>query len=111
MRNLKYYKEPSLSFGKLQSAEDPRDGLMLFGPCEEFSKNSVKAGIVATKRGVELYKAFVRRLQSPIFSKKVQYGVSKDNEVQRPSYTGFEATFGIEWSDNPILTKNRRKEN
>lgn len=105
MRSLKFFKEPSLTFGNLQTAEDPRDGLMLYGPCEASNKGSVQVGVVATKQGVNLYKTFVKRLQSPIFSKKVQYGVTKDNEIQRPSYTGFEATFGIEWHDEPVLTK------
>lgn len=103
--NLKQIKEPVLTFANGQTAEDPRDGLMLFGPNEQFERNSIKAGVVATKDGLEKYKAFVRRLQSPIFSKKVMYGKEYDNEVQRPSYTGFEATFGIEWNEDPVLNK------
>lgn len=103
--NLKHIKEPKLTFGNGQTAEDPRDGLMLFGPNEQFKRNSIKAGVVATKDGLEKYKGFVRRLQSPIFSRKIMYGKEYDNEVQRPSYTGFEATFGIEWNEEPVLKK------
>lgn len=105
MLNLKHIKEPVLTFANGQTAEDPRDGLMLFGPNEQFERNSIKAGVVATKDGLEKYKAFVRRLQSPIFSNKIMYGKEYDNEVQRPSYTGFEATFGIEWNEDPVLKK------
>lgn len=106
MLNLKHFKEPRLTFANGQTAEDPRDGLMLFGPNEQFEQNSIKAGVVATKEGFEKYKRFVKRLQSPIFSKKVIYGKEFDNELQRPSYTGFEATFGIEWSDEPVIRKH-----
>ncbi len=105
MRNLKYFEEPELTFGKGQTAKDPRDGLMLFGACEEFSKSSVKAGVVGTFEGVELYKEFVKTLQSPIISSKKVYGNEINIEAQRPSFTGFEATFGIEWSEEPILLK------
>ncbi len=78
---------------------------MLYGPNEQFETNSIKAGVVATKEGLEKYKRFVKRIQSPIFSKKVIYGKEYDNELQRPSFTGFEATFGIEWNDEPVITK------
>lgn len=105
MKNLKYFEEPKLTFGKNQIATDPRDGLLLFGPCEEFSKNSVKAGIVGTQEGVNLYKNFVKILQSPIISSKKMYGNEINIEAQRPSFTGFEATFGIEWNEEPVLTK------
>ena len=70
MKNLKYFEEPKLTFGKGQTAEDPRDGLMLFGASEEFSKNSVKAGVVGTTEGIKLYREFVKTLQSPIISSK-----------------------------------------
>lgn len=105
MLNLRYFNEPKLTFANGQTAEDPRDGLMLFGPNEKFLQNSLKAGVVATKEGLEKYKNFVRRLNLPIFSKKIIYGKEYDNELQRPSFTGFEATFGIEWNYEPIITK------
>lgn len=105
MKKLKYYNEPNLTFGKNQTATDPRDGLLLFGPCEVYNKSSVHAGVVGTSEGVLLYKEFVKIMQSPIISKKVLYGNEMDIEGQRPSFTGFEATFGIEWDDKPILTK------
>jgi hypothetical protein len=105
MKNLKYFEEPNLTFGKNQTAQDPRDGLMLFGPCEEFNKNSVKAGVIGTQDGIKLYKDFVKILQSPIISSKKIYGNIIDIEAQRPSFTGFEATFGIEWSETPVLSK------
>ena len=106
IKNLKYYPEPTLTFGQNQTAEDPRDGLLLFGPNEQFSRSSLKAGIVGTKEGVELYESFVKRLQSPIISTKKMYGNEIDIEAQRPSFVGFEATFGTEWREKPIITKH-----
>ncbi|MEX0980496.1 MAG: hypothetical protein WD577_11985 [Bacteroidales bacterium] len=105
MKKLIFYKEPRLTFGQNQTAEDPRDGLLLFGPCEKYSLNSVKAGVIGTRDGVDLYKEFVSRLKSPIISKKTVYGNDIDIEVQRPSFTGFEATFGIEWNEEPVISK------
>ncbi len=105
MKNLVYYKEPKLTFGQNQTAEDPRDGLLLFGPCEKFSLNSVKAGVIGTRNGITSYKEFVKRLKSPIISKKTVYGKEIEIEAQRPSFTGFEATFGVEWNEDPVISK------
>lgn len=105
-KNLKYYPEPRLTFGNGQVAEDPRDGLMLFGPNEKFSQTSLKAGVVGTLEGVELYKSFVKKLQSPIISMKKMYGNEIEIEAQRPSFVGFEATYGIEWNETPVLNKH-----
>ena len=105
MRNLKHFEEPKLTFGNGQTATDPRDGLLLFGANEQFSRGSVKAGVIGSRDGIALYKEFVKKLQSPIISSKKIYGNEIDIEAQRPSFTGFEATFGIEWSETPVLTK------
>ncbi|MDO1511135.1 hypothetical protein Q2T41_00475 [Maribacter confluentis] len=105
IEKLKYYPEPKLTFGSNQAAEDPRDGLMLFGPNEKFSRTSIKAGVVGTSEGIQLYKDFVNKLQSPIISSKKMYGNDIQIEAQRPSFVGFEAIYGIEWDDKPILTK------
>lgn len=39
---LKYISEPSLTFGNGQTAIDPRDGLMLFGPFDHKRIKGVK---------------------------------------------------------------------
>src|SRR5690606_15839506 len=54
----------------------------------------------------ELYKSFVKKLQSPIISMKKMYGNEIEIEAQRPSFVGFEATYGIEWSETPVLSKH-----
>lgn len=104
IEDLIYLEETELEFGKGQTAIDPRDGLLLFGPYEKFSSNSIRAGYIGTNKGLELYKQFVKRLESPLISKKIVYGNEVDNENQRPSFPGFQATFEIEWNKDPEYT-------
>ena len=94
-KSLIYLDEPNLVFGHSQATEDPRDGLTLFGPYEQVPKSTIQAGVIGTLDGVNLYKQFVSRIQKPLLSKK----------VQRPSFPGFEAVFGVAWPENPNLTR------
>ncbi|MHA1748683.1 MAG: hypothetical protein ACTSYF_08605 [Promethearchaeota archaeon] len=100
-KNLIFIEEPYLSFGSEQKALDPRDGLLLYGPNEKFENHSIRAGVIGTKDGIELYRSFVNRLKTPIFSTKKVYGKVKSDEIQRPSFPGFEAVFGVSWNDEP----------
>jgi len=100
-KNLLFIEEPYLSFGSEQKALDPRDGLLLYGPNEKFENHSIRAGVIGTKGGIELYRTFVKRLKTPIFSTKNVYGKIKSDEIQRPSFPGFEAVFGISWNEEP----------
>lgn len=93
--NLIYFDEPKLTFGYDQTSEDPRDGLTLFGPYEKSTSRSVQVGVVGTQKGIDSYVNFVERLGKPIIS----------TNVQRPSYLGFETTFGIKWNSKPIIEK------
>lgn len=102
--SLKYLEEPKLEFGNNQLAQDPRDGLLLFGPYEKLTNYSVQAGVIGASRGLQLYSSFVERLSKPILSKKTLYGRVLDDEVQRPSFPGFEAVFGIGWDKNPSFS-------
>jgi len=104
INNLTYLPEPKLTFGNDQTAFDPRDGLLLFGPYERLSTQSLRAGFIGRDKGKQLYSEFVERLQSPIISKKLIYGNEMDIESQRPSYPGFEATFGVQWNKEPDLS-------
>lgn len=103
---IKYFKEPSLEFAQNQLAEDPRDGLVLYGPYEDLKPYSVKAGVIGTDDGLKLYKKFVDKINLPIYSTTNKYGNFKNTEVKRPSYPGFEAVFGIEWNSKPEISIN-----
>jgi hypothetical protein len=108
IKEVKHIKEPTLRFGGDHDAEDPRDGLILFGPNETwgdsngFNNYSINAGIVGTSAGIAAYMGFVREIKKPILSKKRQKnGEYVSNELQRPSFPGFEAVFNINWPEKP----------
>lgn len=97
-------------FGGRQSTEDPRDGLLLYGPYEKwgelfrFNAYTVSAGVIGTKEAYESYKKFVKRLKEPIISCKInKRGVKVSNEMQRPSFPGFEAVFNIHWPESASI--------
>ncbi|MBL7932930.1 MAG: hypothetical protein JNL60_13565 [Bacteroidia bacterium] len=100
---MNYIREPELTFGFGQKTADPRDGLILFGPHEKFESYQVKAGVIGTKSGIESYLSFVETLSKPIYSIKKVYGKVKSNEIQRPSFPGFETVFGIKWPKQPEI--------
>lgn len=94
-RKLIHLDEPKLLFQYDQSAEDPRDGLALFGPYESFPAYSIQAGVIGTEEGIDLYRTFVGTIQNPICT----------DSVQRPTFTGFEAIFGIDWPSKPTIVR------
>ena len=88
--------EPLLLFRHGQTTEDPRDGLTLFGPLDEGKPYGVKAGVIGTRRGIDLLKHWVERVQRPVFIQPAPLG--------RPPFPGFEAAFHTPWNANPTLT-------
>ncbi len=111
MNNLEYLEELQLVFEGNQKAEDPRDGLVLFGPYEKLEPFKVIAGVIGRNEGIERYSSFVQELSSPIFSKKKIYGKVKDDYIQRPNFPGFEAVFGVKWPHEPqVQVKISQKE-
>lgn len=96
MRELIHVDEPLLLFGHGQAMEDPRDGLTLFGPLDQGKTYGVRAGLVGTKRGIELFKKWVAWVQKPVFTEPPQLG--------RPPFPGFQAVFGIPWPPDPTIT-------
>ena len=56
--------EPLLQFGLGQTAEDPHDGLALFGPAEPRSQLPDNI-VIGTAQGVELWKDWCAALNAP----------------------------------------------
>jgi hypothetical protein len=109
-KKIIHIEEPSLVFGRNQKAKDPRDGLLLYGPHEgwgspdKFNNYTVTAGVVGTQAALAAYKGFVKEIKRPIYSMKRQKdGQIVSNELQRPSFPGFEAVFNIHWPEAPEL--------
>lgn len=92
-----------MMFGFDQTTEDPRDGLILFGPYESLKPFKVRVGIVGTNNSIVNYKSYASKINKPIFSTKINYGILKNVEIKRPSYPGFEAIFGIELPVEPEI--------
>lgn len=109
-KEIVHIEEPQLIFGRNQKASDPRDGLLMFGPHEtwgkdrKFNSKVVNAGVIGTVHALNEYKKFVREIKKPIMSQKRQKnGEIVSNELQRPSYPGFEAVFNVHWPEDPEL--------
>jgi len=67
---LFHIHEPNLTFGYNQKLQDPRDGLMLFGP---FSRNRLKGqvnvGIIGPERQRGYIKEYLQTIHRPVFLK------------------------------------------
>ncbi len=87
--------EPTLLFGHGQEMEDPKDGLMLFGPLDEGRPYGIRAGVVGTEAGIRRFKRWLERIQRPVF----------DNPPHpaRPIFPGFEAVFRLPWDPQPAF--------
>lgn len=109
-KEIYHIPEPRLLFGQGQFTEDPRDGLVLYGPYETIGQYdkppsyTLKAGVVGTKAALAAYMGFVREMRKPIISKKRQKnGAIVSNELQRPSFPGFEAVYNVHWPEKPDI--------
>lgn len=94
-QTLFYLKEPLLAFGHGQTMEDPRDGLLLFGPLKDVATPySMRIGVIGRKIGINRYKKWVKQINGNI--------PAKDNACHHFFYPGYEAIFGCKWPDNSI---------
>jgi len=82
--------EPLLQFGHEQTAEDPHDGLALFGPAEPRSQLPDNV-VIGTTQGIELWKEWCAALNSP--------SACVDSVRHRawPPFPGFDVAFGAKW--------------
>ena len=94
MKELIYIEEPNILFAHGQKCTDARDGLSLFGPLSTIY--GIKSGVVATKRGLDIFKSYIDRIQKPI---------NNYNNITRPMFPGFEAVFGCKWESTNVLFK------
>lgn len=93
---LKYISEPSLTFGSGQTAIDPRDGLMLFGPFDHKRIKGVRnIGIIGSANLRRKMIDYLKRIHGPI--------VNGDLSIARPNFLGLESTFGISINFDNII--------
>lgn len=85
-----FLDEPLLSFGNNQMAEDPKDGLALFGPNE--SRSSLPDNIViGTEKGLSLWQQWCEALNSPASC------IDINRQRPWPPYPGYDVAFGTPW--------------
>jgi hypothetical protein len=82
-KTLVPFSEPRLRFGYQQAIEDPKDGLLLFGPAELAS--GLQYGVIGTPEGLRQFDTWVGC---------VQKGIGADPDVTSSiAFPGFEAIF------------------
>ncbi|MBN9368575.1 MAG: hypothetical protein J0H59_16295 [Comamonadaceae bacterium] len=82
--------EPLLEFGHGQTAEDPHDGLALFGPAE--AKQQLPDNIVlGTASGIEAWKNWCAALNAPASC------IDPARHRAWPPFPGFDVAFGAKW--------------
>ncbi|RYD86018.1 MAG: TIR domain-containing protein [Verrucomicrobiaceae bacterium] len=90
--------EPDVEVGFGQRSDDPREGLLLFGPTVfERNPSEIRVGVVATPEGVDLFERWCERFQKPTMS-----GSRGQRDIP---FLGFEATFGARWPRKPTVTR------
>ncbi len=95
-RELVLLQEPQLEFGFSQRSAFPKDGLLLFGPpTEEGQPSTIRYGVVGTRRGVELFKDWLGRIQRVIPSANTE-------KLHFQYWPGFSAVFNTTWPTTPL---------
>jgi len=82
--------EPLLQFGHDQTAEDPHDGLALFGPAELRSQLPDNI-VIGTPQGIELWKGWCEALNAPAAC------IDRTRHRAWPPFPGFDVAFGAHW--------------
>lgn len=82
--------EPLLEFGHGQTAEDPHDGLALFGPAEPRSQLPDNI-VIGTEKGVEAWKQWCAALNEPAAC------IDPSRHRAWPPFPGFDVAFGAKW--------------
>lgn len=82
--------EPLLQFGHDQTAEDPHDGLALFGPAEPRSQLPDNI-VIGTPDGIELWKQWCVALNAPAAC------VDAGRHRAWPPFPGYDVAFGAKW--------------
>jgi hypothetical protein len=91
---LMTFAEPRLRFAYDQILDDPKDGLMLFGPPEQ--PNGMQYGVIGTSDGIR---------QFADWAQKIRRAVPSDPKIGSSiTFPGFEAVFRQSWSATPRVT-------
>ena len=97
---LRFLPEPPIEVGFSQKVDDPREGLMLFGPVSfERNPTEVRVGVIGTSAGVELFGKWCVSFNRPVLQSD-----KKKSEREVP-FPGFEAVFNARWPRQPSTAR------
>lgn len=82
--------EPLLQFGHGQTAEDPHDGLALFGPAERRTQLPDNV-VIGTANGIKLWEVWCLALNAPAAC------IDQARHRAWPPFPGFDVAFGAPW--------------
>lgn len=85
-----FFGEPLLEFGHGQTAEDPHDGLALFGPAEPRSQLPDNI-VIGTDQGIKAWNDWCAALNAPASC------VDSSRHRAWPPFPGFDVAFGARW--------------
>ncbi|WP_459034717.1 argonaute/piwi family protein [Roseivivax sp. CAU 1761] len=90
-RKLLPIREPRLLFAHDQKLDDPKDGLLLFGPPKDHP--AIEYGVIGTPEGIAQFKAWAG---------KIAGAIEADPKVgSSVMFPGFETVFRTEWRTEP----------
>ena len=97
---LDVFDEPFLEFRFGQKAQDPRDGLRLFGPYDaDFSSRPrVNYAVIGTNIGISIFNKWAEKMNFPVLT------APKQNFRLWPIFPGFEAAFNQLFPSKPVWT-------
>ena len=85
------FPEPRLLFEHQQKLDDPKDGLVLFGPPEK--PMGIRYGVIGTSEGIEQLKKWAGG---------IEHAVDADPRIGSSlTFPGFEAVFRTQWNPDP----------
>ena len=90
MDKFHFLGEPLLRFGDGQTAEDPHDGLALFGPAERRGQLPDNI-VIGTQRGIDLWEQWCNALNAPAAC------VDASRHRAWPPFPGFDVAFASKW--------------
>lgn len=93
---LFFIDEPELVFGHGQVLQNPKDGLLMFGPLADIqAPSALRVGVVGRQQGIGRYRRWVKSINKYI-------PAERSDAAHHIAYPGFEAIFGCKWPVAPV---------
>lgn len=90
LESLQHFAEPQLQFGFGQLFDDPRTGLLAFGPLEERRPLEIRVGVIGTLGSISVFRAWWQRIKGSI-------PAQRPDATHHLAFPGFEVAFRTQW--------------